>query len=34
MSLWIIAALAILVAVPSLIIGWLCCGFRELRRRG
>lgn len=34
MSLWIIIPLAILVGVPSLIIGWLFCGFRELRRRG
>ena len=30
----IVAALAILVGIPSFITGWLCCGFLELRRRG
>lgn len=30
----IVTALAVLVGVPSFITGWICCGFRELRRRG
>ena len=35
MTFWLlVAALAVLVGVPSFVAGWLCCGFRELRRRG
>jgi len=33
-SFGIVAALAVLVGVPAFIACWLCCGFRELRRRG
>lgn len=34
MATWLlIATLALLVGVPSLIAGWLACGFSDLRRQ-
>ena len=35
MGLWLLVGiLALLVGVPSFIVGWLACGFHDLRRMG